>query len=79
MLLFFISFTLFFFCPVIVIFFINVYSYRVLVTSDNSGLIETIRNTMSVHSIKKNAYTKQGRTNKSGYTLRDFYIEVFLK
>ncbi|CAO3618616.1 unnamed protein product [Cunninghamella blakesleeana] len=49
--------------------------YRVLVTSDNSGLIETIRNTMSVHSIKKNAYTKQGRTNKSGYTLRDFYIE----
>ncbi|KAI9304177.1 kinase-like domain-containing protein, partial [Cunninghamella echinulata] len=49
--------------------------YRVLVTSDNSGLIETIRNTMSVHSIKKNAYTKQGKMNKSGYTLRDFFEE----
>ncbi|CAO3610901.1 unnamed protein product [Cunninghamella echinulata] len=49
--------------------------YRVLVTSDNSGLIETIRNTMSVHSIKKNAYTKQGKMNKSGYSLRDFFEE----
>ncbi|KAI8337244.1 kinase-like domain-containing protein [Chlamydoabsidia padenii] len=44
--------------------------YRVLVTSDNSGLIETIRNTISVHSIKKNAYTKQNNTK---YTLRDFF------
>ncbi|ORZ05102.1 kinase-like domain-containing protein [Absidia repens] len=44
--------------------------YRVLVTSENSGLIETIPNTVSVHSIKKNANAKQGN---SGYTLRDFF------
>ncbi|ORZ20543.1 kinase-like domain-containing protein [Absidia repens] len=44
--------------------------YRVLVTSDNSGLIETIRNTISIHSIKKNAYTKK---DDSVYTLRDFF------
>ncbi|CAO3592103.1 unnamed protein product [Absidia cylindrospora] len=44
--------------------------YRVLVTSDNSGLIETIRNTISIHSIKKNAYTKE---DDSVYTLRDFF------
>ncbi|ORX62293.1 kinase-like protein [Hesseltinella vesiculosa] len=43
--------------------------YRVLVTSEDSGLIETIRNTMSIHSIKKNAYTKHG----PGFTLRHFF------
>jgi hypothetical protein len=43
------------------------------VTSDNSGLIETIRNTMSIHSIKKTAYTKQ---DDSTYTLRDFFEQV---
>lgn len=48
-------------------------SYRVLVTSNNSGLIETIRNTMSIHSIKKTAYTKQ---DGSTYTLRDFFEQV---
>jgi phosphatidylinositol kinase/protein kinase (PI-3 family) len=51
----------------------DLYSYRVLVTSDNSGLIETIRNTMSIHSIKKTAYTKQ---DDSTYTLRDFFEQV---
>lgn len=48
-------------------------SYRVLVTSDNSGLIETIRNTISIHSIKKNAYTKY---NNSSYTLRNYFEQV---
>ncbi|KAI8071022.1 kinase-like domain-containing protein [Gongronella butleri] len=43
--------------------------YRVLVTSEDSGLIETIRDTMSLHSIKKNAYTKHG----PGFTLRHFF------
>ncbi|KAI8093652.1 kinase-like domain-containing protein [Halteromyces radiatus] len=42
--------------------------YRVLVTSDNSGLIETIRNTISIHSIKKNA-----NTHPNAYTLYDFF------
>ncbi|KAF9580450.1 Phosphatidylinositol 4-kinase pik1alpha (PI4-kinase)(PtdIns-4-kinase) [Lunasporangiospora selenospora] len=50
---------------------------RILVTSDNSGLIETIRNTISIHSIKKDAYAR--RLNEVGvvFTLYDYFRQKF--
>ena len=52
------------------------YRYRVLVTSEQSGLVETVRNSISIHSIKKNAYAR--RKNQAGfvYTLYDHFIDV---
>lgn len=49
---------------------------RILVTTDNSGLIETLRNTISVHSIKKDAYAR--RLNEVGvvFTLYDYFQQV---
>lgn len=49
---------------------------RILVTSDNSGLIETVRNTISIHSIKKDAYAR--RLNEVGivFTLYDYFQQV---
>lgn len=58
-------------------------SFRILVTSESTGLIETITDTMSVHSIKKTAYSKVGLTpgdvqqqQLSSYTLYDHFKEV---
>ncbi|KAF8980606.1 Phosphatidylinositol 4-kinase pik1alpha (PI4-kinase)(PtdIns-4-kinase) [Entomortierella lignicola] len=52
-------------------------SMRILVTSDNSGLIETVRNTISIHSIKKDAYAR--RLNEVGvvFTLYDYFQQKF--
>ncbi|KAG0192038.1 Phosphatidylinositol 4-kinase pik1alpha (PI4-kinase)(PtdIns-4-kinase) [Apophysomyces sp. BC1034] len=50
--------------------------FRVLVTSDNSGLIETLRNTISVHSIKKTAYTRGWNAKGVVFTLRDYFERV---
>ncbi|CAG8644619.1 9438_t:CDS:2 [Cetraspora pellucida] len=49
----------------------------VLATSDNSGLIETIQNTISVHSIKKDAYAK--RLDEKGFifTLFDYFVKTY--
>ncbi|KAI9305870.1 kinase-like domain-containing protein [Cunninghamella echinulata] len=47
--------------------------FRVLITSDNSGLIETLRNTISIHSIKKNAYLRGWNTKGVVYHLNDYY------
>ncbi|ORY07447.1 kinase-like protein [Basidiobolus meristosporus CBS 931.73] len=51
--------------------------YRILVTSDSSGFIETIRNTISLHSLKKEGYTK--RLNQQGvvFTLYDYFVQKF--
>ncbi|CAJ0745686.1 1750_t:CDS:10 [Entrophospora sp. SA101] len=51
--------------------------YRVLVTSDHSGLIETIQNSISIHSIKKDAYAK--RLNEKGFvfTLFDYFVKTY--
>ncbi|KAI8577177.1 hypothetical protein K450DRAFT_253221 [Umbelopsis ramanniana AG] len=46
---------------------------RVLVTSDNSGLIETVRNSISIHSIKKDAYTRGWNDAGAVYTLYDYF------
>jgi hypothetical protein len=50
----------------------------VLVTSENSGLIETVQNSISIHSIKKDAYAK--RLNEKGFmfTLFDYFVKVYI-
>lgn len=47
-----------------------------LVTSDDSGLIETVKNSMSIHSIKKEAYTRKWNEEGSAFTLKDYYLRV---
>ncbi|GBB88105.1 hypothetical protein RclHR1_14620005 [Rhizophagus clarus] len=51
--------------------------YRVLVTSDNSGLIETIENSISIHSIKKDAYAKKLNEKGFMFTLFDYFVKTY--
>jgi hypothetical protein len=54
-------------------------SFRILVTSESTGLIETIVDTLSVHSIKKAAYAKAAATSSAplqSYSLYDHFVEV---
>ncbi len=48
-----------------------------MITSDSSGIIETIRNAVSIHSIKKDGYSRH--LNRSGlpFTLYDHFIKTF--
>lgn len=48
-------------------------SVRILVTSDDSGLIETIKNSISIHSIKKEAYIRKWNKEGQVFTLYDYY------
>jgi phosphatidylinositol 4-kinase len=50
--------------------------FRIMVTSNSSGLIEMVRNTISVHSLKKNAYSKGYNTKGTVYTLYDHFVKV---
>jgi len=55
----------------------NLWSFRILITGANSGLIETITDAVSIHSIKKAEYAKQLAEGKFGYvTLMDHFISV---
>ncbi|OBZ80960.1 Phosphatidylinositol 4-kinase PIK1 [Choanephora cucurbitarum] len=47
---------------------------RVLVTSDDSGLIETVKNSISIHSIKKEAYTRKWNEQGAVFSLKDYFI-----
>ena len=50
-----------------------------LVTSESSGLIETITDAVSIHSIKKDAYARtaaDGTQVFESFTLYDYYIDV---
>ena len=51
-------------------------SFHILVTSRDSGIIETIPNTISLHSLKKEAYAS--RLNEPGrrFTLHDYFRKV---
>lgn len=51
--------------------------FRILVTSDGSGLIETLRNTISLHSIKKDAYTRGWNEQGAVFTLYDYFEKMF--
>lgn len=55
------------------------HSFRILVTSEQSGLIETITDAVSIHSIKKDAYARTAADGKQvfeSFTLFDYYVDV---
>lgn len=58
---------------------IRLISFRILVTSESSGLIETITDAVSIHSIKKIAYSRTAAdgTVFTSYSLYDYYVETF--
>ncbi|SGY25305.1 BQ5605_C018g08600 [Microbotryum silenes-dioicae] len=52
--------------------------FRILVTSEQSGLMETITDAVSIHSIKKDAYTRtaaDGTQVFTSFTLYDHFID----
>jgi hypothetical protein len=54
-------------------------SFRILVTSENSGLVETINDAVSVHSIKKDAYARRAEDGTqvfTTFTLYDHFVNV---
>ncbi|CAO3702110.1 unnamed protein product [Rhizopus stolonifer] len=51
--------------------------FRVLVTSDGSGLIETLKNTISIHSIKKEAYTRGWNEKGTVFTLYNYFEKMW--
>ncbi|KAJ3031611.1 UNVERIFIED_CONTAM: Phosphatidylinositol 4-kinase pik1alpha (PI4-kinase)(PtdIns-4-kinase) [Siphonaria sp. JEL0065] len=54
-----------------------VHYYRVLVTSHQGGLIETVQNAISVHSIKKEGYNQHMNQPGVAYSLYDYFIQEF--
>jgi hypothetical protein len=56
-----------------------VHPYRILVTSDQGGLIETVQNSISVHSIKKEGYKKNLNDPGIAFTLYDYFIRVKIR
>jgi hypothetical protein len=57
---------------------IYLYCYRILVASDEAGLIETIPDSISIHSIKKSGYANRQNGDLKGvtYSLYDYFIET---
>ena len=53
--------------------------FKILVTSENSGIMETITDAVSVHSIKKEAYSRhQAKDGKiATYSLFDHFVNTF--
>lgn len=52
--------------------------FRILVTSENSGLMETITDAVSVHSVKKEAYSRMSEEDKAaGFTLYDHFLAAY--
>ncbi len=54
-------------------------SFRILITGSQSGLVETITDAVSIHSIKKAEYAKRLASGKLGHvTLMDHFTSVRL-
>ncbi|GAA6030288.1 hypothetical protein JCM8097_009030 [Rhodosporidiobolus ruineniae] len=54
--------------------------FRILVTSENSGLVETITDAVSVHSIKKDAYARRAEDGTqvfTSFTLYDYFTNTY--
>jgi phosphatidylinositol kinase/protein kinase (PI-3 family) len=52
-------------------------SFRILITGESSGLVETITDAVSVHSIKKGEYAKRIAEGGFGHvSLLDHYVNV---
>ena len=55
----------------------HVSSFRILITGNNSGLVETITDAVSIHSIKKAEYARRLATGRLGHvTLFDHFKSV---
>lgn len=53
------------------------YSFRIVITGSTSGLVETITDAVSIHSIKKAEYAKRLASGRLGHvTLLDHFISV---
>lgn len=55
-----------------------VHYFRIVVLNENAGLIETIKDAISIHSIKKDAYARQldGQAI-STYSLYDYFVQTY--
>lgn len=55
-----------------------VHYFRIVVLNENAGLIETIKDAVSIHSIKKDAYARQldGQAI-STYSLYDYFVQTY--
>jgi hypothetical protein len=54
-------------------------SFRILITGSDSGLVETITDAVSIHSIKKVEYAKRIAEGRFGHiTLFDHFLSVCL-
>ena len=55
-----------------------VHYFRIVVLNENAGLIETIKDAISIHSIKKDAYARQldGQAI-SAYSLYDYFVQTY--
>ncbi|CAO1619945.1 unnamed protein product [Parajaminaea phylloscopi] len=57
--------------------------FRILVTSENSGLMETVTDAVSVHSIKKEAYARAQKVNGAEggkittYSIYDHFVDTY--
>ncbi|KAJ2845930.1 Phosphatidylinositol 4-kinase pik1alpha (PI4-kinase)(PtdIns-4-kinase) [Coemansia erecta] len=51
--------------------------YRIMVTGEGCGLMETITNTVSVHSIKKEFYSRNPDYAGPPYTLYNYFITTY--
>ena len=49
------------------------YPYKVFITSKNSALVETVLDSLSIHSIKK----RMSQNGKLTCTLLEYFIDVF--
>ncbi|KAI8812580.1 kinase-like domain-containing protein [Cladochytrium replicatum] len=54
-----------------------VHHFKILVTSEQAGLVETIRNTISIHSIKKMGQTKAMTDAGQSFTLYHHFLREF--
>ncbi|KAJ1891087.1 Phosphatidylinositol 4-kinase pik1alpha (PI4-kinase)(PtdIns-4-kinase), partial [Kickxella alabastrina] len=51
--------------------------YRIMVTGEGCGLMETITNTVSVHSIKKEFYSSNPEYTGPPYTLYNYFVTSY--
>jgi phosphatidylinositol kinase/protein kinase (PI-3 family) len=59
---------------------INILSFRILITGGTSGLVETITDAVSIHSIKKAEYARRLAAGRLGHvSLFDHFRTVGIK
>ncbi|KAI8998239.1 kinase-like domain-containing protein [Gaertneriomyces semiglobifer] len=51
--------------------------FRILITSEQSGIVETIRDAISVHSVKKDGYAQNLNETGLPFTLYDYFVREF--